>query len=57
MTQHYASMVPGATPTTQLLEVRAPFDDSLIATVATLDHAGVDQALTNAHQLFADKSA
>ncbi len=57
MAQHYASMVPGATPTTQLLEVRAPFDDSLIATVATLDHAGIDQALTTAHGLFADKSA
>ncbi|MGK2913968.1 MAG: aldehyde dehydrogenase family protein [Porticoccaceae bacterium] len=57
MTQHYASMVPGATPTTQLLEVRAPFDDSLIATVATLDRAGIDQALTTAHGLFADKSA
>ena len=57
MTQHYAPMVPGATPTAQLLEVRAPFDDSLIATVATLDHAGVDQALTTAHRLFADKSA
>jgi acyl-CoA reductase-like NAD-dependent aldehyde dehydrogenase len=50
-------MVPGATPTTQLLEVRAPFDDSLIATVATLDHAGIDQALTTAHRLFVDKSA
>ncbi|MBK8133932.1 MAG: aldehyde dehydrogenase family protein [Gammaproteobacteria bacterium] len=57
MAQHYASMVPGATPTTQLLEVRAPFDDSLIATVATLDHAGVDQALTTAHDLFVDKAA
>jgi len=50
-------MVPGATPTTQLLEVRAPFDDSLIATVATLDQAGIDQALGTAHNLFADKSA
>jgi acyl-CoA reductase-like NAD-dependent aldehyde dehydrogenase len=50
-------MVPGATPTAQVLEVRAPFDDSLIATVATLDRAGIDLALATAHDLFADRSA
>lgn len=55
MTPHYATMVPGATPTGQALEVRAPFDDSLIATVDTLDHGGVDQALTIAHGLFVDR--
>ena len=37
MTQHYAPMVPGATSAAPVLEVRAPFDGSLIATVATVE--------------------
>ena len=57
MTQHYALMVPGATPAAPVLEVRAPFDDSLIATVATVDHTGIEQALATAQRLFADRSA
>jgi len=57
MIPHQAPMAPGATPTTQLLEVRAPFDDSPIGTIATLDQAGIDRALTTAHDLFADRAA
>ncbi len=33
MTQHFPLMIPGATSNAGTLEVRAPYDDSLIATV------------------------
>jgi len=37
------------------LEVRSPYDDQLLATVATADSAVVEKALGNAHRLFADR--
>lgn len=57
MIGHQTPMVPGATPTAQVLEVHAPFDDSPIATVATLDRAGIERALATAHDRFADRAA
>ena len=56
MTTHYSLMVPGAKPSAKKLEVTAPFDGSLIATVDTVNKAGVEQALSTAHALFNDKS-
>lgn len=55
MTRHYQHQVPGA-DATGTLEVKAPYDGSLMATVDTLDETGVEQALANAHTLFRDKS-
>ena len=56
MTKHYALMVPGTKPSGQLLEVTAPFDGSLIASIDRVDEQGVEQALSTAHALFTDKS-
>lgn len=55
MTQHYQHLVPGASAS-GTIEVSAPFDGSLIASVDSLDETGVEQALSNAHALFRDKS-
>jgi len=56
MPKHYALMVPGATASDVTLEVSAPFNGELIATVATVDPAGIEQALSTASDLFANKS-
>ncbi len=54
--RHVAGMVPGAPPsTTPPLEVRAPFDGALLATVETADAATVDHALATAHALFRNR--
>jgi len=37
MTQHFPLMIAGATSNAGTLEMRAPYDDSLIATVDTAD--------------------
>ncbi|MCW9012984.1 MAG: aldehyde dehydrogenase family protein [Gammaproteobacteria bacterium] len=57
MPQHYSLMVPGAKPAAQKLEVTAPYDRELIATVDTVDKAGIEQALATAARLFNDKSS
>lgn len=56
MSKHYSLMVPGAKPAKEKLEVIAPYDGQLIATVDTVDKTGIDQALTTASNLFNDKS-
>ena len=49
-TRHLTGMVAGRpAPTMPPLEVRAPFDGQLIATVETADAAAVEQALAAAH--------
>ncbi len=51
----YPVMIPGANTTDGVLEVTAPFDGSLIATVDTADWKAVDKALQTAHDLFLDR--
>ena len=41
MVEQYPLMVAGAPSGTEILEVRAPYDNSLIATVVTADEAAV----------------
>lgn len=49
-------MIPGAAAGgSASSEVRAPFDDSLLATVERADAAAVEQALGNAAALYADR--
>lgn len=55
MTQHFPLMIPGATSNAGTLEVRAPYDDSLIATVDTADKDAVESALRTAYALFRNR--
>ncbi len=55
MTQHFPLMIPGATSNAGTLEVHAPYDDSLIATVDTADKDAVEGALRTAYALFRDR--
>jgi len=53
MTQHFPLMIPGADNSGDVLEVKAPFDQSLIAIVDTADVDAVEQALNTAHTWLA----
>ena len=55
MTAHFPMLIPGASSDDGELEVRAPYDGSMIATVTAADSAAVDQALANASGLFKDR--
>lgn len=57
MTEHFTLMVANASSKEDILEVRAPYDGSLIATVDTADSDVVETALTNAYSLFRDRKA
>ena len=57
MTAHFDLMIPGASPAPSPLEVHAPWDGALIATVETADSAAVEQALSTAHKLYRDRTA
>jgi acyl-CoA reductase-like NAD-dependent aldehyde dehydrogenase len=52
MTDCFPLMVPGAKAAGPAIEVRAPFDGQLIATVDTADETVVEQALITAYALF-----
>lgn len=56
MTDTIKMMVPGTASNDDTLDVFAPFDHQLIATVESGDAAAVEQALDNADQLFRDRS-
>ena len=56
MTEHFPLLVAGATTTGGKLEVRSPWDESLIATVDTADAAAIEQALATAQSLFRDRN-
>ena len=45
---HFKLMIPGATPAETPLEVRAPYDNTLIATADAADSAAVEKALATA---------
>ena len=49
-------LVPGATSDDGNLEVKAPYDGTLIATVTAADSAAVETAHANASRLFKDRS-
>ena len=55
MTAHFKLMIPGASPAATPLEVHAPWDNQLIATVDTADSAAVEQALATAYTLYRDR--
>jgi len=55
MAEHFSIMVPGASSKDSLLEVHAPYDDALIATVDTADSSVVEQALTTATSLYKNR--
>ena len=57
MTDHYPLQVPGARSSAAPMEVRAPYDGQLIATVDLGDGAAVEQALAAADALFRDRDA
>jgi len=54
MTQHIQHLVVNATAKNKL-DVTAPFDDTLICTIDTLDETGVEQAFSTAEKLFSDR--
>ena len=56
MPAHFKLMIPGALASGKRLEVRAPYDNTLLATVETADAAAVQQALATAYGLFRDRS-
>jgi acyl-CoA reductase-like NAD-dependent aldehyde dehydrogenase len=54
--QHFPLKIAGVIkPSEHQIEVSSPFDDQLIATVATADGGDVNQALEAAHALFANR--
>jgi len=57
MAEHFSILVPGASSKDSLLEVRAPYDNALIATVDTADSSVVEQALITAAALYNNRDA
>jgi acyl-CoA reductase-like NAD-dependent aldehyde dehydrogenase len=55
MTTHFGLTVPGMRETGRSIRVTAPWDESLIATVAAIDLTGANQALTTAYDSFRNK--
>ncbi len=55
MPEQFPLMVPGATPDGELMEVHAPWDGSLIATVERGGPAVAEKALDTAYRLFRDR--
>ena len=57
MAEQFPLMVPGASPDGELLDVHAPWDRSLIATVERGGPPVVEKALDTAYRLFRDRDA
>ncbi len=55
MADLFKAMIAGGSAPAGMLEVVAPFDRSLIATIETSDLEAVDQALDTAYRLFRDR--
>ncbi len=53
--EHFPLMIPDGTSASEPITVNAPFDGTVIATVATADGDTVETALANAHALFRDR--
>lgn len=56
MTIQYPLFIPGATSNDGVLEVFAPYDNSLIAEVTAADSAAVEKALETAYGLYCNKT-
>ncbi len=56
MTSHYSHMIASDIDNSGTIEVTAPYDGKLIATVDTVDAKAIDHALDIASDLFKDKS-
>ncbi len=57
MTQHFSLMIPQTSDTDGVLEVKAPFDGSVIATVDTAGNDAVATAVATAYGLYRDRSS
>jgi acyl-CoA reductase-like NAD-dependent aldehyde dehydrogenase len=57
MPEHFPLLAPGAPVDPNPMEVEAPWDGSVIATVETTGVEGVERALAAAHGLFRDRGA
>ncbi len=57
MPEHFPLMVPGAKPDGEPMDVHAPYDGSLIATVERGGPPVVEEALTTAYRLFRDRDS
>ena len=57
MAEHFALMIPNSSSTDGILEVRAPFDGQLIATVDTASSQAVETALATAYDLYQDRNS
>ena len=57
MPSHIELMIPGAVKSGTPLNVHAPYDNSLIATVDTADASAVEQALATAYGLFRNRDS
>jgi acyl-CoA reductase-like NAD-dependent aldehyde dehydrogenase len=55
MSEHFSLMIPGTSSSDALLEVKAPYDGSVIATVDTAGSDAVETALTTAYGLFRNR--
>jgi acyl-CoA reductase-like NAD-dependent aldehyde dehydrogenase len=55
MAEHFPLMVPGVRAAAQQVEVCAPFDGAVIASVECVDRGGAEHALATAHTLFANR--
>lgn len=55
--QHFPMIIPGASADNEPMEVFAPFDGSLIATVDRADGTAVNHALETAYGLFRNRDA
>ena len=53
---HYDIKVPGGIKSGEPLHVYSPYDGKQLGTLDAIDQAGAEQALSNAHGLFTDKS-
>jgi len=56
MTSHYSQMIASDIKASGKLEVHAPYDGQLIATVDRVDKLAIEQALTTASDLFNNRS-
>lgn len=52
---HFSHMISGNVSPVDKVEIKAPFDQTAIATIDLVDESGVDEALKTAHALFQDK--
>ncbi len=56
MSTHYTSLVAGVEDSGNSMNVTSPYDDSVIATVSTVDGVTVKRALATAYDIYSDRS-